>query len=184
MDELTKLAIKYGTDKWGKHHYTPVYFDMFKDRRESVKNVLEIGPAEGAGLKMFNEFFPNALIYGAEIDQERVDSLQGLVGIIVLKCDQSKKDDLLDVWDTMVPGPNDVDLIIDDGSHIPEHQIFTAKVLCPLLFKRNPDAIYIVEDVIDSTVKELEKELEDYDFKVVRVGKRYDDQLFIVRPKQ
>src|SRR3990167_8322041 len=31
MDKLTELAIKYKTDKWGKHHYTPHYYEMFRN---------------------------------------------------------------------------------------------------------------------------------------------------------
>jgi hypothetical protein len=97
MDQLTKLAVKYKTDKWGKHHYTPVYYDLFKDRRETVKNVIEIGVAEGAGLFMWREFFPNATIYGAEFDKQRVDFLMGEERdrITVFKCDQSKEKTLL-----------------------------------------------------------------------------------------
>lgn len=43
MTELCELAYKYGTDKCPqiKHFYTPYYYKLFKDRRLSVKKVLE-----------------------------------------------------------------------------------------------------------------------------------------------
>jgi hypothetical protein len=37
------------------------------------------------------------------------------------------------------------DLIIDDGSHVPEHQVLSARTLIPPIL--NPDGIYIIEDV-------------------------------------
>src|SRR3990172_4410475 len=89
MDELSKLGIKYGTDKIGKHNYLPVYYDLFKDRRNEVKKVLEIGTAEGASLFMWRDFFPNATIYGAEIDPKRVKLMEGQERINVFECDQS-----------------------------------------------------------------------------------------------
>src|SRR4030042_54082 len=50
MTPLCDIARKYGTDKspyitdrvWG-HSYTPVYYEMFKDKTDSIKKVLEIG---------------------------------------------------------------------------------------------------------------------------------------------
>lgn len=176
MDELTQLAIKYGTDKWGKHHYTPVYYDLFKDKRESVKKVLEIGPAEGAGLFMFRDFFPNATIYGAEIDQKRVDKLQGLDRIEVFQCDQSTYQ-LFDIEETSSGGYN-LNLVIDDGSHKPDDQIFS----CQMLMSKMPkDSIYIIEDVADPAIVD---QLKNYNCEVLKVGKRYDDRLVIIRHKQ
>ena len=173
MDELTKLAIKYGTDKWGKHHYTPVYNEMFMENRERVEKVLEIGVGEGASLRMWRDYFPNAMIYGAEIDESRIIEEDR---IKVLKCDQGKNADLVSV---LVEIGQDLDVIIDDGSHDPMTQGFT----CLMIMKRllgNPT--YVIEDVADKeTVLDM---IEDfYDVEVVECGKRYDDRLIIVRHK-
>lgn len=178
MDELTELAIKYGTDKWGKHHYTPVYYELFhnKSKRRGVKKVLEIGPAEGAGLKMFRDFFTHAMIYGAEIDQDRVDKLQGLERIQVYKCDQSLQSDLV----ALVRRTGlDLDLVVDDGSHDPKHQVFT----CLQIFSSLPKgSIYIIEDVADDRVfAGLKKMFKEYDIQELRLGKRYDDRLIIIK---
>lgn len=176
MDPLTELAIKHGADKWGKHHYTPVYFDLFKDRRETVKKVLEIGTAEGAGLKVFRDFFPNATIYGAEIDKKRVENLQGLDRIAVFEFDQSLTKNIADLFDYLY----DLDLVIDDGSHNPADQIFTCLGAMPFL---NNDAIYIIEDVTNETAEMLFRLLTKYNITIKKVGDRYDDRLVIVRHK-
>lgn len=172
MDELTLLAIKYGTDKWGKHNYTPYYYDLFKNSRKWVKKVLEIGVAEGAGIRMFRDFFPNAIIYGAEIDEKRCITEER---IEVFKCDQSSVNDLAYLLDKC---GSDIDIIIDDGSHDPKHQIITALTLMPLLKK---ETLYIIEDVSDPSIT---KAFGDYDYKLVEVGTRYDDRLLIIRNKQ
>jgi len=165
MDELTKLAVKHGTDKWGKHSYSPYYYDLFKDRKNSVSKVLEIGVAEGAGMRMFRDFFPNAMIYGAEIDPDRVISEDR---IITYECDQYSNSDLLNLIDHT---GTDIDLVVDDGSHIPDHQIYTATSLMSVL---DPGVIYIIEDVASPRVA---KALSDYKIEVKEFSKRYDDRI-------
>ncbi len=56
-------------------------------------------------------------------------------------CDQSNPRALFDLMGKV---PEMLDVIIDDGSHVTEHQILTAKTLFPYL-KRG--GVYIIEDV-------------------------------------
>jgi 8-demethyl-8-alpha-L-rhamnosyltetracenomycin-C 2'-O-methyltransferase len=173
MDILTKLAIKYKTDKWGKkHHYTPVYYSLFRNqnKRRRVKKVLEIGVAEGAGLRMFRDFFPNAIIYGAEIDDKRLILEEG---IQTFKCDQSKKDDLVNLLSII---GTDIDLVVDDGSHKPQDQVYTCLSIMPALKK---GCIYVIEDVSDIRIVEPIKKF--YKPSLVKVGDRYDDCLLIIK---
>lgn len=179
---LDDLFFKYGADKTPriKHHYSDVYWDLFKDKRETVKKVLEIGVAEGASLFAWRDFFPNATIYGAEIDQERVDKLRGLPHIQVYQVDQTSFDDIEKLQSFIQA---DIDLVIDDGSHKPEDQLFTCDNLMWFLKK---SAIYIIEDVDNSSADYLFEELldKDYNVQMIRVGKRHDDRLIIVRHRQ
>src|SRR3989304_1729985 len=117
MDTLSKLGKKYGTDKIGKHHYLPHYYEMFKDRREEVMKVLEIGVGEWAGLNMWHEFFLNSYIYGADNDRNRLGHTEVAE---VFYCDQSKKESLEEL---LLETGFDLDLVIDDGSHKPEDQV-------------------------------------------------------------
>jgi predicted O-methyltransferase YrrM len=176
MNLLDELAIKYGADKTPqiKHHYTDVYFDLFGYKRNEVKKVLEIGVAEGASLYMWRDFFPNATIYGAEIDQKRVDALQGLDRIEVFRCDQSTYD-LFNVKETSAAGYG-FDLIVDDGSHKPSDQIFTALTY---LSKMPRGSVYVIEDVDDKSVGQILVELREYEPKEYHVGSRHDDRLII-----
>ena len=179
-DPLSELAIKYKTDKWGKkHHYTPLYYDLFKDRREKVKKVLEIGVGEGASLRMWRDYFPNALIYGIDNLTERVFEE---VGIRVLKADQGHEGQLLEALDEILPSPKDLDLVIDDGSHKTSDQIFSCMTILP---KLSDSAVYVIEDVREPDCVEntLNKVFEfQYDCSVVNCGSRYDDNLVVIKP--
>ena len=177
MNELEKLGIKYSTDKIGKHNYLPVYYDLFKDRRNEVKKVLEIGVAEGAGLFMFRDFFRNAMIYGAEIDEKRVFKEDR---IEVIKCDQSSLKDIKNVVELILsrdPFQGPIDLIIDDGSHKSSDQVFTCLSIAKRLLGKQY-LTYVIEDVSEPEIVNLLKE--NYDAELIKCGERYDDNLVVV----
>jgi 23S rRNA U2552 (ribose-2'-O)-methylase RlmE/FtsJ len=69
---LNSLGKKYLTDKC-KHKYANIsYLDIyekyFEKNRFNIKTVLEIGVYKGSSLKMWKEYFPNATIYGIDIN--------------------------------------------------------------------------------------------------------------------
>jgi predicted O-methyltransferase YrrM len=133
---LCELAVKYGTDKWGKHTYTPIYYNLLKDK--NIKRVLEIGVFKGGSLRMWRDFFPQAMVFGIDnnhnflFEEEQIQTIYA---------DQSKEEDLQHVVDTI--GGN-FDLVVDDGSHYSGQQIGTAN-----FFKKHlaPGGILIIEDV-------------------------------------
>lgn len=176
MDELSKLGLKYGTDKIGKHNYLPVYYEMFKDHKDEVRKILEIGVGEGAGLRMFRDYFPNATIYGADIEDNRLFEEER---IKVFKCDQGDENSLINLVNQT---GLDLDLVIDDGSHHPSHQFLTAVWLIPMI---GVGVTYVIEDVVDKTVYEdLASHFEfEYDVELKIVGTRYDDALIILKQK-
>src|SRR3990167_7067133 len=171
MNKLEQLGTKYGTDKGTKHNYLPAYYELFKDRRKSVKKVCEVGVGEGASLRMWREFFPNAMIYGGEIQDDRIFKEDR---IEVLSCDQSFEVDLADL--IAYTGP-DIDLFVDDGSHLSQDQLFTCLTVMPWL---NKEVIYVIEDVVDTS---LAGHIREYSVETVNCGRRYDDRLLIIRHK-
>ena len=191
MTPLCDLANKYGSDKCPeiKHSYTPVYYELFKDKRETFKKILEIGVGcpmsmprrvrnrpqyrTGASLFMWEEFFPNAQIYAIDVLPECIFK-KGRIESFLL--DQYKKEDLLGLIEKI---GTDIDLVVDDGSHVPEHQVFSCLTLMPLLKK---DVFYIIEDV-----KQLEitEQLKDYSVTYNRFRHKagFDDRLLIIKNK-
>lgn len=154
MTPLCHLARHYATDKGGNHlkagdtvhRYTPTYFKMFWHRRHQVEAVLEIGVNYGCSLRMWRDFFPNAQIIG-------IDSNEGCLfneeRIRCFAADQYNERDLIAVMKQI---GNELDLIVDDGSHEPAHQIFSAQVLLPYLAK---DGVYVIEDIFPDCQPQL-----------------------------
>ena len=172
--ELCKLAIKYRVDKTPKirHSYTPFYHRLFNTKRLLVKKVLEIGIGRTyKSLKMWEEYFPNAMIYGLDI---RCEDKMVSNRIPILQCDQSLKKSLRQLVDKI--GDN-FDLIIDDGSHIPDHQIISAKILVSCL---NSSGTYIIEDVLnpERVSSRLSFKTEIYTFNTTKIP---DDSIICIR---
>ena len=99
--------------------------------------MLEIGVQTQKSVRMWEEFFPNAVVHGLDIDPKCKQFESGRVKIHI--GDQSDKNFLQSV--TNIAGG--FDLIIDDGSHIPQHQIASFEHLFPTLSQHG---IYVVED--------------------------------------
>jgi len=154
---LNDISIKYKLDKniaSGCHNYIPGYTRLFECRRYNAKTVLEIGIGSvengqmsgvvnsgyktGNSLKCWSEYFSNAFIYGIdiykhdELNKDRIKTFQA---------DQSNGDDLEKVMKEI---SETLDVIIDDGSHIGEHQVFSFLFLNKYLSK---DGIYVIEDI-------------------------------------
>lgn len=144
---LCQIARKWGTDKVRHHEYTRVYYDLLKGK--TIRRVLEIGIGcaaymvipnyiTGASLLMWEEFFPEAEIFGFDINP---DILLNQGRIRSFFCDQSNADSL---QAALAQTGGRFDLVVDDGSHVAEHQVLSAQILAPAL---TPEGLYIIEDV-------------------------------------
>jgi hypothetical protein len=148
VTELCQLGFLYRTDKAG--NYTPLYDLFFRDRREAVRKVLEIGIGSieamghvpdyviGASLYMWRDYFPNASIYGLDVNPATLISGDR---IHTRQCNQAQGEDL---QAALAWSGGGFDLVVDDGSHDPQHQVNTALALVPHL---SPGGLYIIEDV-------------------------------------
>ena len=147
MDDLDKLGKIYGTDKAGNHSYTTHYQLHFSPFRDRKINLLEIGVggydkpfSGGKSLRMWKKYFHSGNIYSIDIydksalQEERIKIFQG---------SQVDKEFL----DKVCAEIGEIDIIIDDGSHINEHVIETFKILFP---KLKNGGIYVVEDTSTS----------------------------------
>ena len=137
---LDKIAIKYGTDKSSLcHNYTKHYFNYFSALREKKLRLLEIGVEQGRSLRMWEEFFPNAEIFGIDINPDCLKLAGDRVKIII--GNQADEKFLQSFADQVAGG---FDIIIDDGGHFMEQQLTSFRILFPYL---NADGIYVIEDL-------------------------------------
>ena len=113
-------------------------FFLSKYKNERI-TLLELGIYQGASLKMWSEYFPEANIVGIDID-ERCKRFEN--GKIVCKIrDLSEWKNLVEL-STCKPS-----IIVDDASHIWSHQI---KALFALFPELSSGGIYILEDITTS----------------------------------
>jgi len=140
MTKLCELAIKWACDKTPqiRHGYTPYYHQLLQNR--PIQRLLEIGVGGGASLHMWQEYFPQAAIFGLDI-QPRFIFNEGHIQTRL--CDAANSSELKAAADEF--GGN-FDLIIDDGSHFPDHQILAFETLFSFLA---PAGIYVIEDIPD-----------------------------------
>ena len=136
--------------------YVDVYAAYLADRRTEPLKLLEVGlgvdgpnfrvdlvhgrnSTGGASIKMWADYLPNASITGADInpaswlDSERITTYE---------FDQGSRESIAGFIEKH-PDPS-FDIIIDDGSHFPDHQQITLEMLFPHL---NAGGIYFIEDL-------------------------------------
>lgn len=137
MQTFKQIGEAAGTDKITHHGYDRFYPRFLDGLRDMSGAMLEIGIAKHQSLKLWLDYFPHAFIYGIDIGFELEDDR-----VRVFKADQSSKADLMKVQ-AMINIP--VHFIIDDGSHIPDHQLSTFTHYFRYILE--PGGIYIVEDI-------------------------------------
>jgi hypothetical protein len=162
---LSEYSEKFGSDKgatskdsisplpWSYHNYTDFYALLFDHCRYNINNVFELGigtnyedipssmtsaGSPGASLRMWKEYFPNANIFGADIDsrilfeEDRINTFQ---------VDQTSKGSIKSMWGKI---DNVFDLMIDDGLHEYSANITFFE---NSFHKVSSGGVYIIEDV-------------------------------------
>jgi hypothetical protein len=131
---LTDMADFFGSDKGSlKHNYTPVYEAHLAKLKSEPVNLLEIGVACGASLKMWSRYFPYGRITGVDIRPECAALCSGYPNVSI-KIADATKERMFGDWD----------VIIDDGSHVAGHIVKTFLLNWPWL---KSGGLYFVEDL-------------------------------------
>src|SRR3990167_2871908 len=130
-----------------KHH--PTKFEYFceyfeshlSNLRESARSVLEIGVQEGHSVRMWKDYFPNAIIHGVDVPWTSHRFAENR--IVEHLGDQSD----VEFLSRLIQECDGFDVIVDDGSHFVNHQIISFKTLFPAL---RPGGVYVIEDLFSS----------------------------------
>lgn len=127
------------SDKYYWHQYIDTYREAFRTLGP-VGNILEYGVFKGDSIRWLATEFPDARIVGADI-LEPVPSWPRGDRIRYVQLDQGKREQVRRMLDTA--GVR-FDLIIEDGSHIPQHQALCLSESLPHL---SSGGLYILEDI-------------------------------------
>jgi predicted O-methyltransferase YrrM len=150
VTDLCVIADKHDTDKSAirqeghSHPYSIFYYDLFKGRRKDKLKIGEIGILDGGSLCMWNDFFPSASIVGFDSNprylNKALKTLSDRPQIEVDYIDIGKKDVLDEVLEKHGP----FDILIEDSTHLFDHQILFIKTAVD---KLKPGGTMIVEDI-------------------------------------
>jgi hypothetical protein len=164
---LEEIVDNTRTDKNTAHSYLPLYQQLLVGKKETAKNVLEIGIYNEGSIKLWNDFFINANVYGLDIMQIHNDAYNNIF-VVRNFLDQDIK----------------FDFMLDDGPHNLDSKKQFIQLYSQLM---TDDGILIIEDVqnwdwIDILKNEVPEHLKQF-VKVydLRPNKNcYDDIVFTI----
>ncbi len=145
MSTLHQLGLKYGTDKAADDHtfagvsYLDVYEHYLKPIRYSDLVFVEIGVWKGASLRCWQEYLPNAQIWGLDNDPackevaKAEDRFQVILGSATDPAALAK----------IAPGQA-LDVVIDDASHLVDLMLPAFELFWPRV---RSGGLYVLEDL-------------------------------------
>ena len=178
---LTQLVNSEKTDKNTIHSYLPLYELLLKNKKNTCKNVVEVGIKDGGSIKLWHDYFPNATIYGCDIQDETT------IWNEIKNNDKIKLFTSINAYEPLfVNQIKDIlfDFAIDDGPHTLDSMIQFINLYLPLM---NEDGILIIEniqdikwlDILSSIVpQEYKNYIKTYDLRGNK--NRYDDIVFVI----
>jgi predicted O-methyltransferase YrrM len=154
---LCDLMTAAGSDKGypGRHNYTVMYDRLLAQFRREQLAIFELGVGTnkpgasstmgpggtpGASLRAWAGYFPNARIYGADIDR---DILFAADRIRTFWVDQRDPAAIRGLWNEVASVA--FDIIIDDGLHQADANI---RFLRESFHRLKPGGIYVIEDIV------------------------------------
>ncbi len=181
---LEEIVDNSRTDKNTTHSYLPLYEKLFKNKKQTAKNVLEVGICLGGSIKLWNDYFPNAVVYGLDIMHinnvwEGIKNNQRII--------LHTSTDAYDInffYNNFLNKNIKCDLVLDDGPHTLESMVNFIKLYSQIL---TDDGILIIEDVqsfdwIDTLKNEVPDDLKKYIkiYDLTANKGRYDDIVFTI----
>ena len=180
------------------HNYTTFYHHLFESRRNDQLNIFELGLGTNnpnipstmgiwgtpcASVRGWAEYFPNANIYGGDIDR---DFLITTDRIKTFYCDQLDQVCIKQLFSSLPM----FDIIIEDGLHtFDAHVVFFENTIDRL----NKDGYYIVEDIHINYIDQLKDKIKDWEhiyphliFDLVKIESKAnttDNNVLLVRHK-
>ena len=143
---LSEINIETQSDKGTYHTYIDMYYEkVMSNYKKKTISLLEIGVNTGNSLELWGKYFNNeSTIMG--VDKKATNYTPSKKNMRYIIGDATKPETFY--------GLNNIDIIIDDGSHKIKHQINSFKLLYS---KLTESGMYIIEDVkdIDSTIQQF-----------------------------
>lgn len=151
LDELSAIAEDCLCEKFSLCDFTKHYDKLFSQYRNDKFNLLEIGVFNGQSMRMWERYFPNAEIFGIDIDDACLDMGSDRSHIYIMN--QSNKEELGALCDYA----GEFFIACDDGSHAYKDMIASFDVVYPYVKK---GGFYIIEDILPACKEPIYKRIE------------------------
>lgn len=136
----------YETDKGSVHSYIEVYEEILAPYRNTASNIIEIGVFKGNSIIMWDVYF-SCQVHGIDCS---ITPLDGMADLRPMIENSSRKIHILDATDEAQIekefGDTKWDVVIDDGSHLVQHQVQTINIFKD---RMNKGGIIVLEDIQD-----------------------------------
>ena len=181
---LEELVDNSRTDKNTIHSYLPLYQNLLIKKKQTAKNVLEVGICFGGSIKLWSDFFINANVYGLDIIHiDNVwEGIKNKDNIILYTSKNAYNEDFF-IANFLYKNIK-CDFMLDDGPHTLESMKEFIRLYSQIM---TDDGILIIEDVqswdwIEILKNEVPENLKQF-IKIydLRPNKnRYDDIVFTI----
>jgi hypothetical protein len=183
---LESLVDNSRTDKNTVHSYLPLYDTLLKSKKDTAKNVLEVGIFKtGGSIKLWHDYFVNATVYGLDIIK-----LENIIHDDIKNNDRIVLHTFSNAYDINFFNKNFLDkgikcdFMLDDGPHSLDSMLRFIKLYSQIM---TDDGILIIEDVQDwnwievlktAVPEHLKQYVKVYDLRPNK--NRYDDIVFTI----
>lgn len=156
LKSIKDIFQESNTDKLWRHGYHRYYeTQMAPYRAIDGLRILEIGADSGISLGAWLQYFTNpAAVQGVAYGVDAAEAKRKACELMAAQCDKLAiysldQSDKAALADMSAKNPEGWDIIIDDASHYPAHQIISFQQLWP---KLRPGGLYVIEDIESSYV--------------------------------
>jgi hypothetical protein len=184
---LSNIVDNSITDKNTTHSYLDLYQKLLVNKKHTAKNILEIGVHSGGSIKLWRDFFDNAIIHGLDNDLTKATTQITNDPRIILYGPPNAYDESF--FKSYFLNKNiKFDMLLDDGPHTLDSMKSFIKLYSQVM---TDDGILIIEDIQEwnwieilknIVPNELKKYINVYD---LRKNKgRYDDIVLTIDKSQ
>ena len=145
---LDKTGFLHGTDKASlqavsssfriAHDYLRHYDFTFNSFRDKKFSLIEFGCSKGNSLRMWEQYFPNADIFGVDLDESARQHEKGRVHIVI--GDAASQD----TYNKLQASAGKAFIILDDASHAWSDQRRSFELFWDMV---EPEGFYVIEDL-------------------------------------
>jgi cephalosporin hydroxylase len=181
---LEQLVDNSRSDKNTVHSYLPLYQQLLSSKKDTAKNVLEIGIYNGGSIKLWSDYFTNATVHGLDIMgiHEVWEGIQNNDKIILHTSSDAYNPDFF--TRTFLQKNIQFDFMLDDGPHTLESMLQFIRLYSQVMAD---DGVLIIEDVpswewIETLTMEVPEHLKPFikTYDLRENKNRFDDIVFTI----